>query len=529
MHVFERPIVHSLPLEDDPAALRLALESADVGVFELDDRGELRRFSERAAAIWGLERGGRLDRKRLLALAHPDDRPRLQQALALLIDQFAGTARVEYRLCRDSGAERWIELRGQRHVGAGAARVVGSVRDITQRHTHLIQKQRSIETLREVSEQSPFGTYVLHSRLRFLYASKEARRTLATVPNLIGTTIHDALRTLWPEPTASRYIACFEHTLVTGEPCSAARTVERRADSLATEACDWRIERLTLPDGQFGVVCHYYDLTREFQLEAQIKARERHLHLIAETAPAMLAHADRNCRYRFVNRAYAARFDRNAGALIRSRRPDVLGEQRFERVRHFVEAALIASQASPSARFGITSVGIVQVDSQSLRFVQTNEAFQALTGYSEEELRSLTVLDITHPEDRERDAGIMTRLGRGEIEGYEIGKRYLNRSGDTAWAHSTANLIRDETGEPRVTYPSCRTSPDARRTNLNCVAVASASSWRCSPATPACSNGGCWRTKAAYRGFFGTTSAPWRRRVASARRTGRASYTRTTS
>ena len=37
------------------------------------------------------------------------------------------------------------------------------------------------------------------------------------------------------------------------------------------EAYDWRIERIVLPDGQFGVVCYFYDLSERNSYEEQLK------------------------------------------------------------------------------------------------------------------------------------------------------------------------------------------------------------------------------------------------------------------
>lgn len=79
------------------------------------------------------------------------------------------------------------------------------------------------------------------------------------------------LRILWPEPFASEAIERFRHTLATGEPYRSADTVEQRADIAEVEAYDWQIERVTLPDGQFGVVCYFYDLTAQKRAEAAVR------------------------------------------------------------------------------------------------------------------------------------------------------------------------------------------------------------------------------------------------------------------
>src|SRR5206468_2900481 len=58
---------------------------------------------------------------------------------------------------------------------------------------------------------------------------------------------------------------------------TAADITERRQDITEIEAYDWRIERITLPDGRFGVVCYFYDLSERQRWEAALTASEERL------------------------------------------------------------------------------------------------------------------------------------------------------------------------------------------------------------------------------------------------------------
>jgi PAS domain S-box-containing protein len=90
----------------------------------------------------------------------------------------------------------------------------------------------------------------------------------------LGRDFADVLRRIWPEPFAGEAIGLFRHTLETGEPYHAPSTIERRRDSGEVESYDWKIERLMLPDGRWGVVCHFYDLTERQQYERELKESE---------------------------------------------------------------------------------------------------------------------------------------------------------------------------------------------------------------------------------------------------------------
>jgi len=79
------------------------------------------------------------------------------------------------------------------------------------------------------------------------------------------------LRIVWPEPFASEAIGRFRHTLDTGEPFVSPGTVERRQDTSNVESYDWRIERVSLPDGRLGVACYFYDLSERQKWEVALR------------------------------------------------------------------------------------------------------------------------------------------------------------------------------------------------------------------------------------------------------------------
>jgi PAS domain S-box-containing protein len=82
-------------------------------------------------------------------------------------------------------------------------------------------------------------------------------------------------------------------------------------------------------------------------------------------------------------------------------------------------------------------VALVGTDRQ---FLATNERFRELVGYTEDELRRLTVLDITHPEDQpahlETSAFLRTRKARDA----QLEKRYVRKDGSIVWVRVTAML-----------------------------------------------------------------------------------------
>ena len=126
------------------------------------------------------------------------------------------------------------------------------------------------DTFRHLVDRSPFGIYVVDADFRLVRVSDGAQKVFENVRPLLGRDFAEVLSHIWPEPFASEYIARFRHTLATGEPYY-AETNEHRADINATEAYDWKIERINLQDGRFGVVCHFYDLSERIRHEEHVR------------------------------------------------------------------------------------------------------------------------------------------------------------------------------------------------------------------------------------------------------------------
>jgi PAS domain S-box-containing protein len=82
------------------------------------------------------------------------------------------------------------------------------------------------------------------------------------------------------------------------------------------------------------------------------------------------------------------------------------------------------------------------------RWLRANQAFCELTGYEPEELYALTFADITHPDDLEATLEADTSLLMGEVNGYELEKRYVRKDDEPVWVSLAVGLLRGEDGEP---------------------------------------------------------------------------------
>jgi PAS domain S-box-containing protein len=89
------------------------------------------------------------------------------------------------------------------------------------------------------------------------------------------------------------------------------------------------------------------------------------------------------------------------------------------------------------------SMGIVIV-SPTFTFEKVNKAFADMVGYSEEELKQKTFVEITHPEHVGQDVENVKKLQNGEIPFYRTEKRYIKKNGEIFWAETFVSYVKDE-------------------------------------------------------------------------------------
>ncbi len=81
------------------------------------------------------------------------------------------------------------------------------------------------------------------------------------------------------------------------------------------------------------------------------------------------------------------------------------------------------------------------------RYLDANQAFCTMLGYTKEELAKLTFSEITHPEDQERDLSLAKQVFEGKIPNFRIEKRYIRKDGKLVWTDLAATVVRDSGGK----------------------------------------------------------------------------------
>jgi PAS domain S-box-containing protein len=115
---------------------RLAIEGAELGLWDMDPRTGAVDWDERTKALFDFPVDGGVTREIFLGRVHPQDRLRLAQDLLRTTtwdpDHTGGYAN-EYRVLTPNGQERWLATRGLAIFEDGVCvRLLGVVRDITE-------------------------------------------------------------------------------------------------------------------------------------------------------------------------------------------------------------------------------------------------------------------------------------------------------------------------------------------------------------------------------------------------------------
>ena len=115
--------------------------------------------------------------------------------------------------------------------------------------------------------------------------------------------------------------------------------------------------------------------------------------------------------------------------------------------RKRVEAQAQAAEARFAAAYEQAPIGMGLLNPEG-RFISVNSALCALTGYSSEELLGRAPADITHPDDREPSQELMRSLIAGELDSYQVEKRYVRADGHPIEVALHVALVRGAEGQP---------------------------------------------------------------------------------
>ena len=165
-------------------------------------------------------------------------------------------------------------------------------------HVRMARLRRETEHIRRQSEQelrhhaarfetlvnqAPIGVYLVDADFRLAEVNPVALPVFGDIPGgVIGRDFEEVMHILWEQDYADEIVRIFRQTLASGESYDMHERAERRLDRGVIEYYEWRIDRITLPNGRHGLVCYFRDIG------AQVEARR-----VIEESRDRLREADR--------------------------------------------------------------------------------------------------------------------------------------------------------------------------------------------------------------------------------------------
>ena len=172
---------------------------------------------------------------------------------------------------------RVLELYAFRVEDGSQSRVALIVKEITERkQVEEMLRQRSVQ-FEILVDQAPIGVFLLDGDLRIRQVNPVARPAFGATRELVGRDYCELLREIREPQYAEEVVRIFRHTLTTGESHQATEQARPRREQSATEYYDWRVERIPLPEGGYGVVCYFREVSAEMHARAALQEARDHL------------------------------------------------------------------------------------------------------------------------------------------------------------------------------------------------------------------------------------------------------------
>jgi PAS domain S-box-containing protein len=204
-----------------------------------------------------------LDGFGLLAAVRAEARTRMLPVI-MLSARAGEEARIEGA---GAGADDYlVKPFSARELLARVASHLGLARQRSELERALRYRSEQLETL---IERAPIGIYLVDAEFRIRAVNPVARPVFGDIEGGIeGRNFEEVLHLIRERSYAEQIVKVFRHTLETGEPYFVSEHAANRPEGGVPAFYEWRLERITLPDGKLGLVCYFRDIS------AQVEARK---------------------------------------------------------------------------------------------------------------------------------------------------------------------------------------------------------------------------------------------------------------
>ena len=490
------------PAERTAERLRLALAAACLGVWEWEIAKNTVTWSELVAEIFGMEPGTFAGTFEAYAgLIHEEDRERVLGSIAATASGQSDAFALTHRIVTPRGSLRWLECKGKlyRSVRGEPERMVGTVVDVT-RSVQAEERLHRVEDIFRVvvEDQSEMIVRWLPDGTRTFVNPSYCRTFGGTPEQLIGSSFFPLVRPEHLEGVRARIRA-----LRPEAPISTDLHQSITADGQLRWQ-EWTDRGMFDEQGKLVLLQSVgRDVHERVVVEQSLHAKEQLLSQLIKHTPAAVAMFDTEMRYLQVSDRWRADYGlegrdltglnhyelfpniperwKQVNVRVMQGSVERCDEDVFEHAdghvdfvqwevqpwrkadgqiggviiyaqliteRKRAEQALRESEDRFRSAMEHSPIGMAIVSREG-RFLEVNPALCRIVGYTREELLALSVREVTHEHDRDRqDAGHQAMLRR-EVESYSAETRCLHKQGHECWAQLSSSVVWNSDGTPR--------------------------------------------------------------------------------
>ncbi|HLL82954.1 MAG TPA: PAS domain-containing protein, partial [Longimicrobium sp.] len=275
--------------------LRLALEAADVGIYDWDLASTALNWDVRTRRIFGVPEEGEVTFGDFSARLHPDDREPANRAVAHALDPAGqGEFSTEYRVLWEGGEVHWVRAVGRVFFeGRGEARrpvrFLGTVQDVTERRRAEEERERLIAEM-EIGRARLEQIFTEAPAVMALYTGPEHTITLVnpTWERIVGkpSALDRPFADVFPELAGTGVIELLDRVYETGEPYldTELRIPLERWGSGVVEDSFWNmVWRPLAGEGPRGrdILVHAVEVTTQVVARREVERKAEELARIA--------------------------------------------------------------------------------------------------------------------------------------------------------------------------------------------------------------------------------------------------------
>jgi PAS domain S-box-containing protein len=490
-------------LADEKAKFSALIEPWTQAFWEASSEGMTVSDSESWRAFTGQTLDELMKPDGWMGAVHPDDR---EYAGALWHDSVENAKVFDavFRLREQDGAYRWTNVRAAplRNPDGSIKKWVGLNVDIHDRKAAEESLRKSETKIRSIFEAAPIGIGVLTDRV-----IREVNKQLCVITGYTkDELLQQDTRKLYPEDDDYEYAGRVKYQQIFEQGTGTVETRFKRKDGRIINVL-LKSTLLNANDISAGVTFTVLDITERKQAEKALRQSKENYEELVQNANSAILRWKKDGTISIFNE-YAQRLfgykaeeiiGKNVAILLPqkdSSGKDLTGliqditshperyinnvnenisrdgrrilmawtnkavHDQHGRVKELMaigtditelkrsEDALRQSEIKFRTVFEQSAIGMGRVCFDDARWIDVNDAFCSMIGYTREELLGMPWPEITHPDDLDLDLVQFRRMAAGELNSYTVEKRFIHKQGHPVWARLALSLVRDPQGQP---------------------------------------------------------------------------------